>query len=104
MFRKLELASAATRRVTISVDGVAMSVDEAEPIAAILLRHPPYTTRSTPISGAARSSFCMMGACFECLVEVDGQTSLRGCLTGAKEGMSVRRQLTRPDALRTVAE
>jgi len=34
----------------------------------------------------------MMGVCFECLVEVDGQGSVQGCLTPVQDGMSVTRQ------------
>jgi predicted molibdopterin-dependent oxidoreductase YjgC len=100
MFRKLDPDGVAMRSVTISVDGVAMAVEDGEPIAAVLLRVPPFTSRATPVGGAARAPYCMMGACFECLVEIDGETSTRSCITRARHGMVVRRQATRPDPLR----
>jgi D-hydroxyproline dehydrogenase subunit gamma len=100
MFRKLSSDGAKIRPVTISIDGVAMAAEEGEPIAAVLLRAPPFTTRATPISGTARAPYCMMGVCFECLVEIDGVTSARSCLTWARNGMIVRRQPGRPDPLK----
>lgn len=93
MFRKLEADGLAGKPVVISVDGVAMTVEEGEPIAAVLLRAPPFIVRTTPVSGSARAPYCMMGVCFECLVEIDGQTSVRGCLARARDGMIVRRPI-----------
>jgi predicted molibdopterin-dependent oxidoreductase YjgC len=97
MFRKLDSENGEVTPVTISVDGVAMTVEEGEPIAAVLLRIPPFTSRTTPVGGAARAPYCMMGVCFECLVEIDGETSVRSCLARARSGMAVRRQIGRPD-------
>jgi D-hydroxyproline dehydrogenase subunit gamma len=102
MFRKLDPDGAAIRPVTISVDGMAMAVEDGEPIAAILLRIPPFTTRASPVGGAARAPYCMMGVCFECLVEIDGETSVRSCMTRASNGMVVRRQAGPPDAMRDI--
>jgi D-hydroxyproline dehydrogenase subunit gamma len=95
MFHKLS-PETATRPVTISVDGVTVEVEEGESVAAILLRTPPFTARTTPVSGAARAPYCMMGVCFDCLIEIGGATSIRACMTRARDGMAVRRQLGRP--------
>jgi predicted molibdopterin-dependent oxidoreductase YjgC len=35
----------------------------------------------------------MMGACFECLVEIDGVDNFRACQVEVRAGMQVRRQL-----------
>jgi predicted molibdopterin-dependent oxidoreductase YjgC len=102
MFRKLDPDGVATRPVTISVDGVAMAVEDGEPIAAVLLRVPPFTTRASPVGGTARAPYCMMGVCFECLVEIDGETSIRSCMTRARHGMEVHRQAGPPDAMRDI--
>jgi glycine/D-amino acid oxidase-like deaminating enzyme len=40
-------------------------------------------------SGAPRGPFCGMGACFDCLVTVDGRPSQRACLTKVAAGMEV---------------
>lgn len=99
MFRKLSSAETATHCVTILVDALPVEAEAGEPLAAVLLRTAPFTARTTPVTGAPRSPFCMMGVCFECLVEVDGQTSVRACMTPVREGLSVRRQAGRPDAV-----
>ena len=33
----------------------------------------------------------MMGSCFECLVEIDGQPNCQGCMVAVRDGMTVRR-------------
>jgi NADH dehydrogenase/NADH:ubiquinone oxidoreductase subunit G len=35
----------------------------------------------------------MMGVCFDCLVNIDGQPNRQACMTPVREGMVVRRQL-----------
>ena len=45
-----------------------------------------------PLTGERRAPFCMMGTCFECLVEIDGQPNRQACLTIVREGMDIKRQ------------
>lgn len=99
MFRKIHDDEGAIGSVSITIDGVTTSADAGEPLAAVLLRTPPFFSRVTPVSGSPRAPFCMMGACFECLVELDGETSIRSCLSRVQAGMIVRRQPHRPDPL-----
>jgi hypothetical protein len=35
----------------------------------------------------------MMGACFECLAVVDGQSGVQTCLTPVRDGLPIERQL-----------
>ena len=46
--------------------------------------------RHTPVSGAPRAPYCMMGACFECLVEIDGVVR-QACMLEVSEGMRIAR-------------
>ncbi|MEP2530194.1 2Fe-2S iron-sulfur cluster-binding protein [Shimia sp.] len=39
--------------------------------------------------GVGRAPFCLMGTCFDCLVEVDGETS-QACLMQVKEGLDIQ--------------
>ena len=96
MFRKLHEP---TRTVTLHVDGVAVEAEAGETVAAVLLRQPEAWTRESPVSGARRAPYCMMGVCFDCLAEVDGQTSTQTCLAVVRDGMQVRRQRGRPGML-----
>lgn len=75
--------------VTIEVDGEPVSSYEGETIAAALVASGRRVFRYTA-SGQPRGVFCGMGACFDCLVEVDGDPSVRSCITPVREGMKVR--------------
>lgn len=99
MFRKLEPEQKPVTTVTVILDGASIVAEAGEPVAAILLRTSPFTARTSPVGGGARGPFCMMGACFECLVEVDGIASTRACLVRARDGLVVRRRAGRPDPL-----
>jgi D-hydroxyproline dehydrogenase subunit gamma len=61
-------------------------------IAVALLSAGVTTTRTTPVSGAPRGPFCMMGACFECLAAVDGRAHVQTCMTPVRDGMRIRQQ------------
>ncbi|WP_371815646.1 (2Fe-2S)-binding protein [Novosphingobium sp. SG751A] len=65
----------------------------------VLLRQAPPFTRRTPVTHSPRAPFCMMGACFECLVQIDGGNSIRSCQACARDGMKVCRQVERPNPL-----
>ena len=89
-FRRLGGADRAS--VTITVEGQRVRVPAGESVAAAILAHPLDHTRTTPISGAPRAPFCMMGVCFECLMEIDGVANRQACLVPVAEGMRIRRQ------------
>jgi predicted molibdopterin-dependent oxidoreductase YjgC len=90
MFRKLHDPGASA--ITVYIDGRPIAAEAGESIAAVMLRQSEAWSRTTPVSRSPRAPYCMMGVCFECLVEVDGQGSVQGCLTPAKDGMRVIRQ------------
>jgi predicted molibdopterin-dependent oxidoreductase YjgC len=90
MFR---LLAAAPRQVIVELDDVEVSVPAGVSVAAALLYLDRIPTRSSPVTGSARAPFCMMGACFECLVEIDGVSNQRACQRQVEAGMHLRRQL-----------
>ena len=61
-------------------------------VAAALLLHGAGPFRTTPVKSSERAPYCMMGVCFECLVEIDGKASRQACLTMVRDGMVVKRQ------------
>jgi len=75
--------------VTIEVDGVPVAARRGESVAAALLASGLAIARETPVSGAPRTPYCMMGVCFDCLVTIDGIGSRQGCLVPAEDGMRV---------------
>ncbi|MGI4985777.1 MAG: (2Fe-2S)-binding protein [Janthinobacterium lividum] len=88
MFEALPLAHAAT--VTIEADRMTLTVPAHFTVAAALLAAGRDACRTSVIGGAPRGPFCMMGVCFDCLVEVDGVPNTQGCMVRVREGMTVR--------------
>ena len=78
--------------VTLRFDGHQITAPAGISIAAALLLNGVGPFRATPVKSAPRAPYCMMGVCFDCLVEVDGVPSRQACLTPIREGMIVKRQ------------
>lgn len=95
MFRTLDREIAGT--LTVHIDGRPVAAAADESVAAVLLRQAALWSRTTPVSGARRAPYCMMGVCFDCLAVVDGVSSVQTCLTIVREGMRIERQHGRPD-------
>jgi D-hydroxyproline dehydrogenase subunit gamma len=75
-----------------------------ESVAACLLRTGVGFFRTTPLSGAPRLPYCMIGHCFECLVEIDGVGNRQACLTPVRDDMRVRSQSGAATVQEQVAE
>jgi D-hydroxyproline dehydrogenase subunit gamma len=86
------LVRAGAADLTIWFDGIAVPARTADSVAVALLAAGIATTRTTPVSGAPRGPFCMMGACFECLAVVDGRPNVQTCMTPVRDGMQIQRQ------------
>jgi len=82
----------AAKAVEIEIDGAAVAVPEGWSVAAALLAQSAGPTRQSPVGGAPRAPYCMMGVCYECLVEIDGVPNRQACMTVVAAGMRVRRQ------------
>jgi predicted molibdopterin-dependent oxidoreductase YjgC len=87
-FRRLDEAGAIS--VTLEFAGQPLTARAGDSVAAAMLSAGHLAGRETPVSGAPRGPFCMMGACFECLVEIDGEPNRQACMTPVAEGMKVR--------------
>lgn len=89
LFRRLQSAQ---HFVQIEFEGVQLKVPADVSLAAALLTYDLGHTRESAVNGRPGAAYCMMGVCFECLVEVDGQANCQACLIQVAEGMRVRRQ------------
>ena len=89
MFRHRFDSDAAVR---FSFDGRTMQARAGDSVAAALLANGIEVFRTTPVSGAARGPYCRMGACFECLVVIDGVGNRQACLTTVTDDMVVQTQ------------
>lgn len=74
--------------VLVEFDGRSLSLPAGANLAASLLAEDVRIFRETTVSGAPRGPFCMMGACYDCLVEIDGVTR-QACQCQVEEGMRI---------------
>lgn len=89
MFRPLDPAPAT---VSFRFEGRALAARPGLSVAAALLEAGIRGFRESPVSGAPRGPFCLMGTCFECLVEIDGRSGVQACMVPLAEGMEIARQ------------
>jgi predicted molibdopterin-dependent oxidoreductase YjgC len=78
--------------VNVNFDGESLSVPYGITVAAALLGHAGDHFCKSAADGEERAPYCLMGVCFECLVEIDGLKNRQACLEPVYEGMSVKRQ------------
>ena len=95
MFRRLGDKGAT---LILKVDGTEIRARDGDTVATALLAAGIGRFRTTPVSGAPRAPYCLMGVCFDCLVTIDGVGSRQACLVPACEGMAVETQLGKREA------
>jgi predicted molibdopterin-dependent oxidoreductase YjgC len=91
MFRPMPDARAGTR-LSFTFDGRALIGRDGDTVAAALLANGVTICRETPVSGAPRAPYCLMGVCFDCLVVMDGVGNRQGCLVPLRQGMRIETQ------------
>jgi len=79
-------------RVELAFDGEPVEARRGDSIAAALLASGRVANRTTPVSGRSRGPWCLMGACQDCLVTVDGVPNVQGCMHAVAPGMRVETQ------------
>lgn len=90
MFRRIDIASPSPM-VEITVDGRPVVARDGATLALALLEAGVTPLRHSAVSGEPRSPLCLMGTCFECLVQVDGQANVQACTVTVRAGMQVHR-------------
>lgn len=78
--------------VEVIVEGNAILVPQGTTAAAAALLAGLLPTRTNPADGSPRAPYCMMGACLECLMTIDGTPSRQACLIPVHPGMVIARQ------------
>ena len=89
--------SSVSETVTITFDGKTLKVPSGISVAAALLVGGVDDFRSSIVGQVPRAPYCMMGVCYECLVEIDGIPARQSCLLPVQDGMQVRRQIGAAD-------
>lgn len=80
------------RAITFTFNGVDYPVYEGESIAAALLANNIRVLRYSEKNKEPRGIYCGIGNCYECRVTVDGERSVRACITTVKDQMCVQSQ------------
>ncbi|MBD1551559.1 (2Fe-2S)-binding protein [Pseudomonas typographi] len=89
MFRKV---TPGDKALSFHFEGGVCSAEPGDTVALALLVAGIDSCRDSVVSGQPRGPYCLMGACFECLVVIDGVQNLQGCQVQVREGMVVTRQ------------
>jgi predicted molibdopterin-dependent oxidoreductase YjgC len=72
----------------IYVNGRETCAYRGETVLAALLAA-GYTVLRRDKKGRPRGAFCGMGACYECLVSINGMPNRRSCMIEVEEGMEI---------------
>ena len=78
--------------VEVVVDGVPAQALPGQSVAAVLMGAGRDSWRTTRGGGAARGVFCGIGACFDCLVVVNGTPDVRACQRVVQAGDAITSQ------------
>ena len=82
--------------VEITLDGQNAVVPGEMSVAAALLAIGKITARISQASKKPCAPHCLMGVCFECLMEIDG-IRRQACMTTVREGMVINRKVGEGD-------
>lgn len=85
--------------VTIIFDDLPVTVPAGISVAAAVLgHHHPGETYTHPVDGSPRAPYCLMGVCFECMMEINGEPNVQSCLITVQDGLVVKRQVETAEA------
>lgn len=73
--------------VTVTFAGRTLHAREGQNVAAALTAAGVRSWRTTRRGQQPRGLFCGIGACFDCLLTIDGRPAQRACLVPVRDGM-----------------
>ncbi len=78
--------------LVVILDGQPTSLPAEMSVAAALLATGQIVSRISPTSHKPCSPHCLMGVCYECLMEIDG-VQRQACMTTIRDAMVINRNL-----------
>lgn len=75
--------------VRFQVDGEMFTARAGQTVGAALLAQGRRVLRATRREGKPRGMFCAMGACYDCIVTIDGEPGIRACMVRVTQDMRV---------------
>lgn len=85
-------AASEMENVTVTLDGQPVLLPAGISVAAALLGIGEIISRISPTSHKPCSPHCLMGVCFECMMEIDG-IQQQACMKEVQDGMIINRYL-----------
>lgn len=85
------LRDAERPRIQLLLEGEALEAQSGDTLLTALLAGGAGYLRDSEFGDGPRAGFCLMGACQDCWVVVEGQGRVRACATLAEDGMRVKR-------------
>jgi predicted molibdopterin-dependent oxidoreductase YjgC len=79
--------------ITIYFEGRALSVSTDHNVATALLEAGINNFRETTPNNESRGPYCMMGLCFDCLMNINGADNQQSCTIQVYDGMKIKRQI-----------
>ncbi|TFV49249.1 (2Fe-2S)-binding protein [Bradyrhizobium niftali] len=93
--RLQRLAETDRAAVSFVLDGTPVAALEGDSLLTAILAHDGYL-RVSEFGDGLRAGFCLMGACQDCWVNVEGGGRVRACTTPLTGGMRVSRRIVQP--------
>ncbi|MDR1827783.1 MAG: (2Fe-2S)-binding protein [Methylobacteriaceae bacterium] len=90
MFKRIDKHEEKT--LSFTFEGEPVKALEGDTVAGALLLKGESVFRQSAVSGENRAPYCLMGICFECLVEINGVPNRQACMVKVEDGMNVNRQ------------
>lgn len=87
----VRLRDAGRPRITVRLEGTPVEAQRGDTLLTALLAAGAGHLRDSEFGDGPRAGFCLMGACQDCWVVVDGLGRVRACATLAEDGMEIRR-------------
>lgn len=75
--------------IDIFINGEPFSAQPKDTVASAIMLSGIDANRTTPVSGDKRAPYCMMGVCFECLVQINGKENVQACMTRVEPNMQI---------------
>ncbi|MBE9604438.1 (2Fe-2S)-binding protein [Acetobacteraceae bacterium H6797] len=78
--------------ISFILDGSPIEAKRGDTLLTAIMTAGQDRLRTSEFGDGARAGFCLMGACQDCWVVVNGQGTKRACQTLAEDGMQVTRR------------
>lgn len=72
--------------VGVVIDGESVIVRSGQTVAAALIGRGQVSWRRTRFGDKPRGVLCGIGACFDCLISVNGRANVRACMVWVEDG------------------